>query len=95
MKAARKILSMAAAVVVLSFATFMAFAILPGDAAQTKLGTEATPEQVYSSVTVAGSAAFCTETSELRAVSTVRFRICSARCFRTRFCWPVLHLSSF
>lgn len=46
MKAARKILSMAAAVVVLSFATFMAFAILPGDAAQTKLGTEATPEQV-------------------------------------------------
>ena len=46
MKAARKILSMAAAVVVLSFVTFLAFAILPGDAAQARLGTDATPEQV-------------------------------------------------
>ena len=46
MRAARKILSMAAAVVVLSFVTFLAFAVLPGDAAQTKLGVDATPEQV-------------------------------------------------
>lgn len=46
MKAVKKILSMLAAVLVLSFFTFLAFAILPGDAAQIKLGTNATPEQV-------------------------------------------------
>lgn len=46
MKAVKKILSMSAAVLVLSFFTFLAFAILPGDAAQIKLGTNATPEQV-------------------------------------------------
>lgn len=46
MKAVKKVLSMLAAVLVLSFVTFLAFSILPGDAAQIKLGTNATPEQI-------------------------------------------------
>lgn len=46
MKAVKKGLSMLAAILVLSFVTFLAFEILPGDAAVTKLGTNATPEQI-------------------------------------------------
>lgn len=46
MKAVKKILSMLVAVLVLSFVTFLAFEILPGDAATMKAGTNATPEQI-------------------------------------------------
>lgn len=46
MKAGKKIISMIAAVWVLSFITFLAFSVLPGDAAEVRLGTNATPEQV-------------------------------------------------
>ncbi len=46
METLRKLLLMCAAVLVLSFVTFFAFQILPGDAAAIKLGTNATPEAV-------------------------------------------------
>ncbi len=46
MRALKKIIPMFAAVLVLSFLTFLAFQILPGDAAVAKLGTNATPEAV-------------------------------------------------
>ncbi len=46
MKAGKKIISMIAAVWVLSFVTFLAFSVLPGDAAEARLGTNATPEQI-------------------------------------------------
>ena len=46
MRAVKKIVSMFAAVVALSFITFLAFSVLPGDAAEAKLGTNATPEQI-------------------------------------------------
>lgn len=46
MQTLRKILLMCAAVLVLSFFTFLAFQVLPGDAAVAKLGTNATPEAI-------------------------------------------------
>ncbi len=46
MRMGKKLLSMLAAVLVLSFFTFLAFQVLPGDAALAKLGTNATPEAV-------------------------------------------------
>lgn len=40
----RKILAMIGTVLLLSFLTFLAFQVIPGDAAQVQLGTNATPE---------------------------------------------------
>lgn len=42
----KKILSLIITLLVISFLTFTAFTLIPGDAALTKLGTDATPEQV-------------------------------------------------
>jgi len=42
----KKLISMAATLLVVSFLVFLAFAVIPGDPATAKLGTEATPAKV-------------------------------------------------
>ena len=42
----KKLISMAATLLVVSFLVFLAFAVIPGDPATSKLGTEATPARV-------------------------------------------------
>lgn len=44
--AGKKILSMLATLLVVSFLVFLAFAVIPGDAAVSRLGTQATPERL-------------------------------------------------
>ncbi len=46
MKVLRKVAGLIGTVLLLSFFVFLAFQILPGDSAVTKLGTNATPEQI-------------------------------------------------
>lgn len=43
---AKKLLAMAATILLVSFLVFLAFAVIPGDPATSMLGTEATPEKV-------------------------------------------------
>ena len=42
----KKLISMAATLLVVSFLVFLAFVVIPGDPATAKLGTEATPAKV-------------------------------------------------
>lgn len=42
----KKIITLILTVLVISFLTFWAFSVIPGDAAQSRLGTDATPEQI-------------------------------------------------
>ena len=44
--AAKKIISMLVTLVIVSFLVFLAFAVIPGDPATSKLGTQATPERL-------------------------------------------------
>lgn len=44
--AGKKIISMLATLLIVSFLVFLAFAVIPGDAAVSKLGTQATPERI-------------------------------------------------
>ncbi len=45
--AGKKILSMLATLLIVSFLVFFAFAVIPGDPAVAKLGTQATPERLH------------------------------------------------
>ena len=44
--AGKKIISMLATLLIVSFLVFLAFAVIPGDPAVSKLGTQATPERL-------------------------------------------------
>lgn len=44
--AGKKLVSMLVTLLIVSFLVFFAFAVIPGDAAVSKLGTQATPERI-------------------------------------------------